>query len=167
MTDTNIEDIPIVIREKKPVLREGFRNFMFLFCIFSCIAVTAMNSYITRQDQKLVRNTFNSLRAQAAASQQIMIAQEFAMQIGTIAEYETTRAHELEQKGQQLVERFIELSQQIENLRFTYDIEHLAIQAQGIYIKQLTEFIEANSLVAPQPDMNRVFEEAANDNNDY
>lgn len=158
MTDTEIQDIPIVI--KKPMFSEGFRNFIFLICIFSCVAVTGMHSYVIRRDQKSVRNTFNDLRVQSAQAQQIMIAQEYAMQISTIAEYETTRAHELEQKGQQLVKRFLELSQQVQNLQFTAELEHVTVRAQVMYIKQLTEFIEANNLVAPQPDMNRVFEEA-------
>lgn len=165
MTDTKLKDIPMVI-EKKPILSEGFRNFIFLLCIFSCIAVTGMNSYVTRIDQNLVRGTFEDLRLQAVQAQQISVAQEYAMQIGVIAEYQTTRAHELEQKGEQIVKRFIELSQQVQNLKFTSEVERVAIQAQSIYIKQLTEFIEANNLAAPQPDMNRVFEEAANDNND-
>ncbi len=165
MTDTEIKDIPMVISEKKPMFGEGFRIFIFLLCIFSCIAVTGVNSYVTRLDQNLVRNTFDDLRVQAAQAQQIMIAQEYAMQVGAIAEYETTRAHELEQKGQQLVAQFINLSREVENLRFTAEVERVAVQAQGIYIRQLIEFIEANNLAAPQPDMNRVFEEA-NDNND-
>ena len=162
MTDIEIIDIPT--SETKPIISDTFRNFIFLLCIFSCIAVTGMNSYVTYLNQKSVHNTFNDLRVQAAQTQQIMIAQEYAMQIGTIAEHETVRAHELEQKGQQLVERFIELSHQIENLRFTAELEGVSIQALSAYVKQLTEFIEDNNLVAPKPDMNRFFEEI-NDNN--
>ena len=122
-----IDDVPMVVCEKKPILSEGFRNFMFLLCIFSCVAVTGMNSYVTRLDQKSVRTVFSDLRVQAAQAQQIMIAQEYAMQVGTIAEYQTVRSHELEQKGQQLVEQFVKLSREIENLRFTAEIEHVSI----------------------------------------
>ena len=130
------------------------QNVIFTFCVLATFAAMGLNLLA----MNAVRVTFDSLYNEAAKAQQIMIAQDYAMTSATIAEYEAGRAHELEEKLEVTVQQYVEVLKANQNLAFTAEMNSISIKAQGAYIEQLREYIEAHKLPVPAPDMNRAFE---------
>lgn len=132
---------------------ERFRNIVVSIAVLGCLLVTGLNTLVTRFNSRATAETFSTLSHEAAQAQQIMVAQDYAMQVGQIAEYEASRAHELEQKMDVVVQQQVELMKAYENLKFQHSMNQMSISLQGSYINQLIEFIEAHDLPVPAPDM--------------
>ena len=141
-----------------------FRNSIFIVCVFATFIVLGMNLWLCRT----LEQTFESAHNEAAKAQQIMVAQEYAMQIATLAEHESQRAHELQETLEQIIDQYRKVVQAGDQMSFQLEMQGMALQAQGSYIGQLLEFIKANDLTAPAPDMKTraVEKEPLNDDNE-
>jgi hypothetical protein len=133
-------------------MSEKSRNIIFTLCVSATIVTLGLNLFIVR----LVDDAFNTLRNEASKAQQVMIAQDYATQVTTIAEYETIRAHELEEQLNTLAEQYVVESQRSLKLSFQLEMQELSIQSQTAYLDQLIEYIEKNKLPIPAPDLGRV-----------
>ncbi len=130
-------------------MSEKFRNLIFLLCVGSCFLMLGLNIFVG----SMIEQTFTSLYNEAAKAQQIMVAQDYAMQIATLAEHEAQRAHELEQNMERLAEKYIQVVKEGNNMAFQLEMQNVSIEAQCSYIGQLTELLETNNIEVPVPDM--------------
>jgi hypothetical protein len=116
--------------------------------------VTGLHHYAARHNESLIADTFHSLTVQAAEAKQISVAQDYATQIGVIAEYEATRAHNLDTQLRNLVSQMQQLYQANQQLSFQSQMDQVAITYQN-------GCIEANNLTVPEIDTELAFEEGA------
>lgn len=116
-------------------MSKAFQNISFALCIIGCLLVTALNNYVTRQDQKVIYKTFNSLYAESARANQVMVGQEYATMMGSIAELEAFRAHELEEQLESTFEIFAQQSRIIEQLQLQLSINENIINQLIQYIQ--------------------------------
>lgn len=135
----------------------GFKNTVFVLCIIGCLAVTALNSYLVKNDREEIHATFASLYAEAARAKQISIGQDYAMSVARVAELEASRAHELDQRMKQAVRQLVYQMKQIDDLLFQLTFDTMVLESQTNYIKLLREYIEENNLPVPSP----VFEDTS------
>lgn len=134
-------------------MSETFRNLVFVLCAAGCLGVTILNDYNARTSQALISDTFESLVAQTTEAHEISLAQDYAMQVGQIAQYEASRAHELDQTMKMARLQFAKLLTRLK-----------ASETSGAYVKQLLRFVENNGLVAPAYDPKPLIQEPPDPN---
>jgi hypothetical protein len=135
------------------------RYTLLYLSVFVCLG-SAFVSYRTTEDNNItVVNTFNSMRMQAARANQIAIAQDYAMQLANIAEYEASRARELESQFNQLGQKYIDMMSEVAKAAEQMKMSAITISAQAIYLEQLQEFIQEHDYDVPAPDMSRMGED--------
>ena len=134
-------------------MSDRFRNWSFLACILICLGSAVFNNYLTDK-------VFNSLSAQATEANQIMVAQDFGIEMTRMSQYEASRAHELEQKLTNMSNEVVKYAKYAQQLEGQVEMLSISMQAQISYIEQLREFVSENNLPVPLPDMNRVFNDA-------
>lgn len=127
----------------------NFHNIVFMLCIGGCLGSTVINSYVARLNQVTVAKTFGSLTTQAVQANQITIAQDYAMTVSTLAEYEAGRAHELEQIVTRTSKEYIKLYTYSQQLQYMNQMNGVALKEQRDYIGKLLKFIKDNNLPTP------------------
>lgn len=137
-------------------MSDRFKNFVFIITIAGCLAVTALNTWTTKYNQAAVIETFDSQAAQAAQSQQIAIAQKYGLRMANIAELEANHAHRMHEKMDRAEIYFAGMESEIDVLRIQILIATTTWEAQAMYIQQLMEYIEANNLPIPVPDLDQL-----------
>lgn len=126
-------------------MNDTFKNVVFVTCVVSCLLVTGLSSYTAQYNQQLFDRVFSSLAAEQNNQQVLSVAQEYAARLAIIAEYQTTRAHELEQS---LI--------QFQGLAIRDEMNTAIIKASEVYIEQLTQALEENDIEVPEIDLERV-----------
>lgn len=135
-------------------MSDRFRNVVFLVCVSATFLVVGLNLLT----MKTVQNTFSSLYNEAAKAQQIMVAQDYAMSTASIAEHQTQKVHELEERLEMAFQQYIQVVEANQQMSFQSAMNEMALRAQGAYIEQLREYIADHDLPVPVPDLNRVQE---------
>ena len=133
----------------------NFHTIVFMLCIGGCLGSTVINSYTARLNQVTVSKTFGSLTAQAVQANQITIAQDYAMTVSTLAEYEAGRAHELEQILTKVSKEYVKLNNYSQQLQYMNQMNVASLKEQRDYIYKLLKFIQANNLSPPTPKIDR------------
>lgn len=130
---------------------ERRRNVIVAIAVILCLLTTSLNAIVTRTNSITIAKSFETLAHEDSQAKQIMVAQDYAMQVGLIAQYESSRAHELEQKMSRFMKEYVSLLRAFDQLKSERSFDQIAIERQGAYINQLMEFIDANGLTVPAP----------------
>lgn len=133
----------------------NFHNIIFMLCISSCLGSAAINTYVTRLNQVTFSKTFGSLTTQAVQANQITVAQDYAMTVSTLAEYEAGRAHELEQILNRASKEYLKLHKYSQQLQYMNQMNVVSLKEQRNYIDKLLKFIIDNNLSPPSPSIYR------------
>lgn len=126
------------------------------FALLVCLVVAATglgiatNGCATYYCVREFNRTFVQQEAVALQQREVTIAQEYANKLANIADLEANRAHELDEKLKKAHKAFLGMYEQHQQ---DMALTRLQVAMLQRYIDQLTEYIEANELPVPLPQM--------------
>lgn len=125
-----------------------------LTVIVALVALTT--SIVTLTTLQEIQNTHCVLKAKEDIVDRTRVNQEHSMQMGQIAVQAGHRANVLDQQIEELGDAIVKSFEDRNKLRMTLASQHMTLRAQGAYINQLRDFIRANKLTVPHPDLSRI-----------